>query len=170
MCKTGEMRLWRKRTRVEGKTEPQISNWLAGKIAGGINRLQEKFANKMNNRIGNMVTKKLKVWLILFCIVAGGYSGWLIVRAVMAETKAENAFRVEPINQPAHLNKSGDETTMAKAQVDDYTVGQIHAFKEYMDSLRTHNVRLYDSITTARPRLMDSVLALEQLYHLQHKK
>lgn len=158
------------RRTVEAKAEPWVTNWLAGKIAGGINRLQSTFADKMNNKVGNMNRRRLKVLLILFCVVVGGYSAGLIVKAVTVRPEVESSFRVEQIKGPSNLNRSGNESTSANAYVDDYTFGQIQIFKNHLDSLRTYNLRLYDSITAARPHLMDSVLALEELYKLQNKK
>ncbi len=51
-----------------------MSDKVAGKIACVGIRVQRVFAEGMNKIFRNMNTKKLKGFLILFCICAGGYS------------------------------------------------------------------------------------------------
>ena len=54
--------------------------------------------------------------------------------------------------------------------VDEETFLKIQAFKSYMDSLKQAKSIQYDSILTARPYLMDTVLLLEQIYYSQKQK
>lgn len=117
-----------------------------------------------------MSNKRLKLLVVLFCLVVGGYSAWLIVKAVAFPPKQDAVWQIEQIKRPSNLDRAGDENAATDVYVDGYTYHQIQLFKAYMDSLRGANPRLYDSVLTARPRLMDSVLTLERLYQLQTQK
>lgn len=143
---------------------------LASRIMDGYSKTQKMFANKMNKAVGSMSNKRLKVTLILFCVLVGGYSGWLIVKSVAFPPKKETVWQMEQVKRPANIDKAGDEAATADVYVDEYTYRQIQLFKTYMDSLRGANRRLYDSILVARPHLMDSVLALENFYQIQNQK
>lgn len=151
----------------EKKVEPKrpVLDKAASKIASACNRLQNGFANRMNKTVGKMNTKRLKTTVVLFAIVFGSVSLYFIVNAVIGSGTPRP--RVEQINVPKHFNKTGDEEALGHEYVDDETFHNIVAFKRYMDSLKTFNRQRYDSIVIARPHLMDSVTALEQLYNLQ---
>ena len=71
---------------------------------------------------------------------------------------------------PKHFNKTGDETVIPEATVDEQTYLQIQDFRKYMDSLKLNRANEYDSILQARPGLIDSVQALEQIYYSQKQK
>ena len=71
---------------------------------------------------------------------------------------------------PKHFDKTGDETVMPDATVDEQTYLQIQDFRKYMDSLKLNRTNEYDSILQARPGLMDSVQVLEQIYLSQKQK
>lgn len=64
------MMFW-KRKRKEPKENP-LQDKLARKIAGGFVLLQTKFSDMMNKRFANMPARRLKVFLIAFCVFSGG--------------------------------------------------------------------------------------------------
>ncbi len=146
-----------------------MSDKVAGKIAGAGIRVQRTFAEGMNKIFRNMNTKKLKVFLILFCICAGGYSIYLTVNAITGPEKQQKSFKVDQVDVPKHFNKTGDEI-ITKANVDEETFYKIQGFKKYMDSLKQNKSNQYDSILQARPGLMDSVQVLEEIYYSQKQK
>ena len=111
---------------------------------------------------------RLKTALILFCLIGGGYSLYLIVSALTTHPKANDALKIEQATVPKHFDKTGAEIAEPESNVDERTYGQIRFFKAYTDSLKTANSPLYDSIVSARPYLMDSIQALEQLYYSQN--
>jgi hypothetical protein len=145
------------------------SDKIAGKIAGAGIAAQTKFADAMSIIFQNINVKKLKVLLFFFCLSAGGYSVYLIANAVTNAAKTEQSFKPAQINMPKHINKSGNEF-IAETTVDEETFYKIRKFKNYMDSLKQNKSYLYDSILTARPFLMDTVLMLEQIYYSQKQK
>lgn len=158
-----------KKTRIIDDGRESISDKVAGKIAGICMRFQKSFAMRMNKSVGAMSGKRLKVILVFFCLLTGGYSLYLVVNALTAPAKGA-AFKIDQVKVPEHFDKTGNEMITPETYVDKYTFGEIQIFKKSMDSLRAANPSLYDSIMTARPFLMDSVLALEQLYYSQNQK
>jgi hypothetical protein len=149
----------------EVKPKTSVSDKLANKIAAGFNRLQNGFAKRMNKTVGKMNTKRLKTTVVLFAIVFGGMSLYLVINAITRP--AVPRLQVDQVNVPQHFNKAGDEETVGSGYVDEETFRNITAFRKYMDSLKTFKRPEYDSIIKARPHLMDSVAILEQVYNLQ---
>ena len=146
------------------------SDKLAEKIAWTFIKVQKRFAYKMNNAFKTMNIKRLKIVLAFFCLISGSVSLYLIINALTTHPRVNDAFRVDQANIPKHFDKTGEETSQAESVVDEYTYEQIQVFKTYMDSLKNAESSLFDSIVLARPYLMDSIRALEQLYHLQTQK
>ena len=50
------------RKKKEAKETP-LQDKVAGKIAGGLIKVQTKFSNGMNKIVSTMTTKKVKIWL-----------------------------------------------------------------------------------------------------------
>lgn len=164
------MWLFRKRKlNAEEESNPSMSDKMAGKIAGAGIKAQTAFANKMNKLFENINHRKLKSGLMVFILLAGGYSLYLVVSAITKPSK-QSSFKVEQIDVPKHFNKTGDEIMPMETLVDENTYGKIQGFKKYMDSLKQNHFEQYDSIQTARPGLIDSVLMLEEVYHSQRIK
>lgn len=147
-----------------------MSDRVAEKIAGTCVRIQKSFADNMNKAFGTMNNRRLKITLILFCLVAGGYSLYLIVDAVTRHPKANVALKIEQANIPKHFDKTGEEIIEPESYVDEHTYRQIKVFKAYMDSLNITKSPLFDSIVSARPFLMDTIQALEKMYYSQTQK
>lgn len=147
------------------KPKTAVSDKVANKIAAAFNRLQNGFAKRMNKSFDKMNTERLKTTVVLFSIVFGGMSLYLVINAVTRP--AAPKLHVDQVNVPKHFNRAGDEETVGSGYVDEATFQNITAFKQYMDSLKTFKRPQYDSIIRARPHLMDSVALLEQVYNLQ---
>ena len=154
------------------KIEPEntVSDKVAGKIAKVGIIVQTKFANGMNKMFIGMNAKRLKLSLIIFCIGCGGYSVYLFTDAIVSPAANPNAIKIEQAVVPKHFDKMGDEIISSQNNVDEETFNQIQQFKHYLDSLKQNKSYLYDSILTARPLLMDTVLMLEQIYYSQKQK
>lgn len=149
---------------------PTTSDKVAEKIAWTFIGVQMRFAYKMNNAFKTMNVKRLKIALVFFCLAAGGVSLYLIVNALTTQPKANGAFKIEQANIPKHFDIAGEETSEIESYLDEHTYGQIQVFKGYMDSLKNAKSPVFDSIILARPYLMDSIQALEQLYNSQTQK
>lgn len=165
------MWLFKKRKKeVQSDDKTTVSDKVAGKIAGVGIKAQQLFAEKMNRTFMKTDFKRLKLILIFFCVSAGGYSLYLIANSVFSHERKEKAFEIQAMDIPKHFDKTGDETVMPDATVDEQTYLQIQDFRKYMDSLKLSRANEYDSILQARPGLMDSVQVLEQIYLSQKQK
>lgn len=160
----------KKKKEVQSDDKTTVSDKVAGKIAGVGIKAQQLFAEKMNRIFMKTDFKRLKLLLIFFCVSAGGYSIYLIVNSVFSPERKQKALEIQQMDIPKHFNKSGDETIMPEATIDEQTYLQIQDFRKYMDSLKLNSTNEYDSILQARPGLMDSVQVLEQIYLSQKQK
>jgi hypothetical protein len=163
------MWLFKKRKQKENN-KPAVSDKVAGRIAGVGIKMQTKFSEFMNKLFSKMAPGKVKVFLVVFCLSAGGYSIYLFSNALFGEAGKQPSLNIEQANVPKHFDKTGDEMMHSERYVDDETYRQIIGFKYYMDSLKLHKRILHDSIMIARPGLMDSILALEEIYNSQQLK
>jgi len=165
------MRLFKKKDKATVDEErAKLSDNVAGKIAGAGIKVQKIFADKMNKIFMNTGNKKLKMMLIVFCITAGGYSIYLLINAIISPDKKQESFKIDQVKTPQHFSKSGEESILPDAYVDEQTYNKIQGFKKYMDSLHQNQKSEYDSILQARPGLMDSVQMLEEIYYSQKQK
>lgn len=147
-----------------------VSDKVAGKIACAGIKMQQAFASKMNKLFENMNMQRMKITLIFFCLSAGGFSLYLLANAIFRKDREQQLIKIDRVDVPRHFDKSGDETIMQEAIIDEQTYNQVQDFKNYMDSIRIHNKREYDSIIINRPGLLDSVQMLEQIYLSQKQK
>ncbi len=164
------MWLFKKRKKNVDGNAKTISDKVAGKIAGAGIKLQQAFANKMTKVFENMNSKRMKMALLFFAITAGGFSIYLFTNAILRKDVSSKVFKIDQVDVPRHFDKSGEETVIPEAMIDEETYRQIQDFKNYMDSIRVHKKIEYDSIILNRPGLLDSVQMLEQIYLSQKQK
>ena len=160
----------KKKTELQSEEKTSMSDKVAGKIAGVGIKAQQLFTEKMNKLFMKTDFKRLKLILIFFCVSAGGYSIYLIANSVFSPERKQKSFEIQQMDIPKHFNKTGDETVMPEATIDEQTYLQIQDFRKHMDSLKLNRTTEHDSILQARPGLMDSVQVLEQIYLSQQKK
>ncbi|HMU47877.1 MAG TPA: hypothetical protein PKC72_16010 [Chitinophagaceae bacterium] len=157
------------------KKNKQTSHAVKEKAAKGIANIllktQSKFADVMYNQTKNIPSKKMKILLIVFCLLGGGFSLYLTLEAVLKPDRKQPAFKIEPVSVPKHYDQSGDEELRSDQYIDNETYQQIQAFEQYMDSLQRTltGAQTRDSILQARPGLMDSVRMLKEIYNYQQK-
>lgn len=160
----------KKKKELQSEENTTMSDKVAGKIAGVGIKAQRLFAERMNKLFMKTDYKRLKLILIFFCVSAGGYSIYLIANSVFSAERKQKSFEIQQMDIPKHFNKTGDETVMPEAIIDEQTYLQIQDFRKYMDRLKLNRTNEYDSILQARPGLMDSVQVLEQIYLSQKQK
>ena len=146
------------------------SDKIAGKIAGAALRLQTTCAVYVNSLLIKMTPRKLKAGLVVFCIAGGGFSIYLVAKAIAHPVKNAGPFNGEQLVVPRQYDHGGEEAIRPGAYVDEQMMKEIERFKLYMDSLKQTGNHIYDSIGQARPGLMDSVRMLEEVYHSQTLK
>lgn len=159
-----------KKQKKKDETGNAVSDKVAGKIAKAGIAVQNKFAKGMGKIFVDMNSKRLKLYLIIFCLCCGGYSIYLFTDAIVSPDVKNKAIQIDKASIPKHFNNTGDDVMAPDNSVDEETFSQIQQFKKYLDSLKQNRSYLYDSIITARPFLMDTVLMLEQIYYSQKQK
>jgi hypothetical protein len=125
--------------------EHPLAEKAAGKIAAAIIKVQTKTSNAVNNKLNKMSVKRLKIFLLLFCLSWGSLSVYLIVFDRKPKIRID---KIRMVRQPS-------ENQIHK--VDTEIIEQIHAYKRYMDSLGE----------PIRPSLLDSMNILEEIYSQQ---
>jgi len=147
------MMFWKRKDKIR-KDNP-LQDQLAKKIAGGFVRVQTQFSELMNRRFANMPARRLKVFLVAFCVFSGGLSLYFFVSAIVAQPRP--GFTIDPIEVPEHFDRSGDEVMENEMPEDVYR--DIQQYRYYMDSIGE----------PIRPGLEDSMRILEELYWHQQK-
>lgn len=151
------MQLFKRRERkesVQTEASARLRGWLF-EIAQRINGWLQSYTRRFS-------TGKLKIICLLFVLLAGGGSGWVLVRSL---TRPTTILHIQPISRPAEIPLGGagygpDDSVVFAA------MSRVRAFIQKMDSLRNDPVgrRWRDSIQMARPGLFDSIEVLEKWY------
>ena len=145
----------------------QVKEKAAKGIASFLLKTQSKFADIMNNKTKNIPSKRMKVILVVFCLLGGGFSLYLIGEAVLKPDREQPAIKIDAVSVSKHYDRSGDEQLRSDQYIDNETYQQIEAFEEYMDSLQrtATGIKTRDSILQTRPGLMDSITMLKEIYN-----
>jgi flagellar basal body-associated protein FliL len=154
--------------RKESIAEPK-PNVLSKGMQAGYKHLQGGWANWMMKRTKKFSRRTWLVLLILFVLSTSAYSVYL---AVSAFTKKEiNSLTITPIKKPKYSTETGERPIEA-AEVSEAEYNRIKKFRVYMDSLARSpsGKTVYDSITSHRPGLMDSVRFIENYYQKLKQK
>ncbi len=128
------------------------------KLADTINVKAKRLADYLNRKTAALSRRKIKAFLIVFCIVSAVGSACIIIHALQ---KKHTDYAVSAITAPRHIEQNDpaiEDTATIQA------VMRIEHFKYWLDSLHQRGSPLYDSITKARPGLIDSVRFIEQYY------
>lgn len=131
---------------------------------------QSRWAEWMQRKTEKLSGKGMFMVLLVFVLLAGGYSIYLIGRSFSENLTP--SFSIIFIKRPAHIQETGDEARHRNPAISKSEYERIHWFKQYMDSL-TQSIAgkvLYDSIIALRPGLMDSIQLIENMYQSQIKK
>jgi hypothetical protein len=129
----------------------------AGLIAGAILCMQRKFSDSMSKAVSKISLKKMKLLVIIFCVVTGGYSMYLIVYSIIRPH--ESLMKVDKINVPKHALQHGDPVR-SSTLVSGELYHTIRMYERYMDSLGL----------AIRPGLLDSIKTFKEIYQSQKIK
>ncbi len=129
--------------------KPGTKDKVAGKIAGGILRMQSFVSGKLNG------FKYLKLALICFCVLSAILSTYYLVDAIVSKPKGK--MKIDRIRSPRPIDEPSEE--MYDEKIPDEIYFSIQEYKRYMDSTGE----------TIRPGLADSMRVLEEMYLQQQK-
>ncbi|SRR5258708_866438 len=132
--------------------------------------LKIKSADGLGKITRNWSKKKWKIALILFCLITGGASSYIIVSSVIGK-QSQNQIPVTKISVPENVTNQ-DVPSSPGFTITDQEYSKIQEFRQYFDSLNNSfsGKKLRDSILRARHGLLDSVRLIEELYLLQKNK
>ena len=150
-------------------TKPGIQDKLAGRIAKGILLVQRRFAFLLNNKANQLSTGMKKIYLLLFCLVFGGFSAYILLTVFRNEKTLPRSIKPDQVSFPKHINPESE--FQHKIIVSEDEMQRIQRFKKYMDSLKASEsgkIR-HDNLMKDRPGLMDSIQLIEQIYHQQKR-
>ncbi|RYE52966.1 MAG: hypothetical protein EOP48_15360 [Sphingobacteriales bacterium] len=162
--------MWLFKRKLKRRLEESQSDSIGTRLGKGIVKLQTAFAVSLNTATAKLSVRKLKMALLLFCLVSGGVSLYLATSGVLGKSTKKAPITIDQASVPKHFDKSGDEIRDVQNSIDDELYGQVKAFRAYMDSLQINNKVTYDSILLLRPGLLDSITLVEQIYLSQQIK
>lgn len=114
-------------------------------------------------------SRRVKViLLIIFCLLSGGISFYTANRSFSG--KHDLSISDGSIKTPKHIHEHSKEISTA-VRISEEEYQRIHKFKQYLDSIANEPFgrKTFDSIITARPGLLDSILIIEHIYLSQTK-
>lgn len=114
----------------------------------------------LNCKAQKMDRRQLRYLLFAFCVYWITASVYITLQA-MHPKQPQPAFAVTPIATPRRLIEAPlqDQDSLTQKVLD-----RIELFSHYLDSLKAHERRTYDSILRARPGLIDSLALIEHYY------
>jgi hypothetical protein len=133
--------------------------------------LNDKKKNKSGGDVkANLISGRGKlILLIVFCLLAGSISFYAAKSSFSGKQKI--SLSANSIKKPKNIHKpSKERRTSVGITHEEYL--RIYNFKLYLDSIAsTPSGRItFDSIITARPGLIDSILIIEHIYLSQTKE
>lgn len=122
----------------------------------------QKFASWLQQKTMQYSPKKLTILLTVFCFVF--FSESLLVMYKSIEQRHSNIYFITPIRPMILLREKKYQPLISQREYN-----RIHSFKMHLDSLKNTvpGKIIYDSLFTNRPRLIDSINLLENLYYEQ---
>ena len=146
--------------------ENLLKDKVAARVAKFLLNIQVIFSELMSACVSKVSPKRLRLLLVVFCLLGGGFSIYLITGSIFSHEFP--SLKIEKINVPKV--DDGGKSLRSEQVVDEEIYKAIERFDEYMDSLRGSQMglELRDSILKLRPGLMDSLELLKQIYKSQN--
>jgi hypothetical protein len=162
--------LFRKKNKTKTDGVEEVHDRILKQMVNACLRLQTNWALWMSQRTKHLSRTTLRLLLLAFIALAGGYSIYLIGQSFSG--KQANAISITPIKKPGHVLQAGDAASQPDMIVSKKDYQGIIRFRGYMDSLTRSPAgkAAYDSIILSRPGLLDSIRILEKIYQSQTKK
>lgn len=152
------------------KSKQSVMQPIWQRCTASIDKRQQIWAAFLNHKAEKYSKRSKQICLALFCLLAGGGSIYIAIRAIKNPTAK---MRIEKTSVPGYATENDTiNSFQPSAVLTEEQYHNIQRFKKYTDSLQTTKAGKvkYDSILKARPGLTDSIDIIEQVYHLQVKQ
>ena len=153
----------------KGKSKQSLLHPVWQRWATAIDKRQRRWAILLNQQAEKYSKQSKQIFLVIFCVLFGGGSIYIMVRAI---ENPSGRLRIERMSFPRYATGSDTSSTFQPTVVlTEKQYRNIQRFKKYMDSLQTTTAGKlkYDSIIKTRPGLIDSIVFIEQIYRQQVK-
>ena len=140
------IRLFRKQ-----KVDKQSKRYLLHSVKTYGNTQLRKITDYLSNKAQQIPEQRLAWTLISACLIIA----FALSCKLYYSWKHKSEIEVHSISAPAIRSSY-------LSPVDDVVLRRIKNFHHYMDSVKSANRPLYDSIMKVRPRLMDSIITIEE--------
>ena len=164
------MLLFKNKKKQKNNGQQAVQDQLIKGIVVTCIKWQSRWAEWMQQKTECLSGKAKVIMLLVFVLLAGGYSIYLIGKSFSGNQT--NSFSISPIKTPPHILQSGDEPGKTNLIISDSQYERTRQLRAYMDSLE-HSATgkaLHDKIVADHPKLMDSIQFIENIYQSQIKK
>lgn len=147
------------------KDKPSVMYPVFVRMNAFIRKKQQRAADWLQQRSQRYSKKKLITGLILFCLLFGGGSIYVLVSSFY---RNKHTIAIQAISVPAHAI---DTSRLFKGipVLEEQINQNIHRLKLHLDSLYKYAPTAFDSIMKIRPGLIDSLMLVESIYQQQLK-
>lgn len=151
-----------RRTRTSGtSTERKL---MAAHLA--INKMLSQLALYLQHRTATLTVRRFRLILVLFCCIWCSLSLCILLNAFTSGN--ETFITTQPIQVPKYYHRTGEEGLKTRSSGSENEP----ALRQFIDSMnKLHGSaagrRVYDSLLSARPHLIDSIHRLNQLQATQ---
>lgn len=147
------------------KDKPSVMYPVFVRMNAFIRKKQQRAADWLQQRSQRYSKKKLILGLVLFCLLFGGGSIYVLISSF---NRNKYTIAIQPISIPAHVidtSRLFKEIPVLEEQINQ----NIHRFKLHLDSLYKYAPAAFDSIMKIRAGLIDSLMFVESIYQQQLK-
>jgi hypothetical protein len=155
------MAMWKRKRKAATRTMRVV----AGRFNAATRRIGMRLNEYLQARTKKVPVGRMKISLILFCLIASGWFLWLAMHADFTVVGVPVPVAAPPppqVDKPAAVVpikvRPRSRGRRANWRLDSAL------FRRYLDSLRADSLFM-DSLRRERPGLEDSLLELEQNYH-----
>lgn len=157
-------KLFKRQKRKDNAEKPAIIGQLTEKVIN----IQHKAADFLNEKANSWQPERMKVLLVMFCLLFGTASLFIMGKAILYP-KTGNSIIVRTVKIPEHIGHVKSEIIVYGQFISRNEYQRLEQFRQYIDSLgiTENGMKIKDSILSRRPKLMDSLALVEQLYNKQ---
>lgn len=133
------------------KAEKLNKRFLLQSVETHCNTQLQKFASYISDK-AQRIPQQLLAWILISaCLI----TAFALTCKLFYSFKHKGQIEIHSITAPA-------VKSFLFSPIDDDVFRRIKKFHHYLDSLKKNDLPVYDSIMTARPHMMDSLITIEE--------